>query len=931
MKPRYVVIALIVLVIAAVGIAVLAFGNVDSFRPRIQAELQQKLNRPVTIGHLGLKLFPLSIKVEGFSIGESPAFPTGRSFATASNVFVSASLFSLIRGNPEVNDITLYKPQIELVKNPAGIWNFSSLGGQSGGSSNSGQGQFSLSELKINDGQVGYTDQTTNQARAVYDHIDLKLKDFAPNKQFGIDLAVHFPGNGKQTLSFNGKAGPLGSGAKAGAPPLNGHLTLDEVSLDGVNRFAAGAIPPQTNTVASGEADINSQLNALACKGNVKLQNTVIRGAKIEYPISAVYDLSDDLKQDKIQVRSGLIQLGATSFKVSGDIDEGAKPAVLNVKLQTKDSSITELAKLAGAFGVAFNPAYKVTGKVSMDVTAKGPATSPQLSGMVSGTNLEASGGEIKQPVSVPQLDLTLTPESVMSNTFTARSGATALSGAFTLSQYTTKNMNVDATLKSDGANIAELLDIAKAYGVSAAQGVSGTGKLSMNFHVRGPISNASDLTYAGSASVSNATINTPQLTKPLSIASANAKLSQNSVALDNLVASLGSSTVKGNLSAKNLSAPQVQFALNADKIDADEMERITATPHKAPAKTSKNPTAQEPSLFMSTTGSGTLAVGTIKSQDIVLNNVNAKVDLNRGVIQLSPVSADSFKGKANGSITADMRPATPQCAVKMKLSGVDANDLLSTLTSMKNTIYGSLAADTDLRFALASSTELTRSLDGVLSFDLANGLIKNLNIMNEVEKVGKFLKSAPSSDTSQGGTALKKFAGTLNIVNGVATTNNLTGILSAGSISANGTLNLVSQDVNMHMAAVLSNSTSQAVGGSGVGGFLNTALANKQGELVIPVLVTGNMSHPVVTPDAAAMAKMKLSNLLPTTGDPSKGAAGALGAILGNKGAGGVLGGLLGGQQQKGPADAKQQQQQQQQQNPLDSIFGGFKKKKPQ
>ena len=896
------------IVIAIAAIAAMAFGNVDSFRPRIQAELQQKLNRPVTIGRLGLKLFPLSIKVVGLSIGESPAFPTGRAFATASDVFVSASLFSLIRGNPEVNEITLDKPQIEIVKNAAGVWNFSSLGGQSSGGSQN-QSQFSLSELKIDDGQVGYTDQSTQQARAVYDHIDLKLKDFAPGKQFGLDLAVHFPGNGKQTLSFNGKAGPLGNGASAGAPPVNGHLTLDQVSLGGVNRFAAGAIPPETDTVASGEADINTQANTLACKGNLKLENTVIRGAKIDYPISTVYDLIDDLKQDKIQVRSGLVQLGPTSFKASGEVDESAKPAILNIKLQTKDSSITELAKLAGALGVAFNPAYKVTGKLSMDVTAKGPATAPQLNGTINGRALEASGGEIKQPVSVPELDLTLTPESVMSNTFTAKSGATALSGAFTLSQYTTKNMNVDATLKSDGANIAELLDIAKAYGVNAAQGVSGTGKLTLDFHVRGPISNTSDLTYAGSASISNATINTPQLTKPLSIASANAKLAQNSVGLDNLVASLGSTTVKGNLSAKNFSAPQVQFALSADKIDADELQRITATPAKPAAKTAKTAGAQQPSLLMSTTGAGTLAVGTIKSQDIVLNNVNAKVDLNRGVIQLSPVSADTFKGKASGSITADMRPATPQCAVKMKLSGVDANDLLSTMSSVKNTVYGTLAADTDLRFALASSNELTRTLNGVLSFNLANGVIKNVNIMNEVEKVGKFLKAAPSGDSTQGGTAIKKFAGTLNIVNGVATTNNLTGVLNAGSISANGTLNLASQDINMHMSAVLASSTSQAVGGSGVGGFMNTVLSNKQGELVVPVLVTGNMSHPTITPDAAAMAQMKLSKMLPTTG-----------------GLGGALGGILGGQQKPGSADAKQQPQ-----NPLDSILNGFKKKKPQ
>jgi hypothetical protein len=107
----------------------------------------------------------------------------------------------------------------------------------------------------------------------------------------------------------------------------------------------------------------------------------------------------------------------------------------------------------------------------------------------------------------------------------------------------------------------------------------------------------------------------------------------------------------------------------------------------------------------------------------------------------------------------------------------------------------------------------------------------------------------------------------------------------------------------------------------------LNTALSNNKGELVLPVIVTGNMAHPLFAPDVQAMAKMKLSNLLPTSGDPSKATSGLLNGVLGNKGGavGGILGGVLGGgqqQQQKG-------QPQQQQQSPLNSIFDQLKKKK--
>ena len=168
---------------------------------------------------------------------------------------------------------------------------------------------------------------------------------------------------------------------------------------------------------------------------------------------------------------------------------------------------------------------------------------------------------------------------------------------------------------------------------------------------------------------------------------------------------------------------------------------------------------------------------------------------------------------------------------------------------------------------------------------------------------------------------------GTFNLHNGVAQTNDLKAALDVGTMAGTGTINLVSQDLNLHITAVLNKGFSDTVGGSGIGGYLNTALANKNGELVFPVLVTGNMNHPIVSPDIEQIAQMKLKNLLPTAG-----------GLLNGKGGndlGGIVGGLLGGQQQHGQqqgAQPAQQQQQNQQANPLNDtlnqLLGGKKKK---
>lgn len=640
---RRLLIALAIVVAAVIVLIVIAvsFFNINKFRPRIQAEMQAKLNRPVTLGELHLHLFPFSIKVDGLTIGEPAAFASAQPFATAKEVYASADLASLLHGEPKIQDLTLRDPQVELIQNPAGVWNFAGLGSSSGNSSGQSSA-FTLNQLKILNGQVAVTNEKAKSPRTVYNHIDLTLTGFAPGKQFDIDAQVHFPGQGKELLSFRGKAGPLATGA-ADVTPVNGQINIEEVALAGLNSVAAGSIPPNTDAVASGAATVSSENGTIACKGNLTLANPVIQGAKLNYPVDAQYDLALNQKTDQMDIRSSTVKVGPTVVSVAGTVDSGATPSNVNVRVTTNNASIPELMRLASLVGGSSSANTQINGNISADLTATG--------------------------------------------------------------------------------------------------------------------------------------------------------------------------------SIKN---PQVQ---------------------------------------------GSLSSNSIQAQELVLTNLHAVVKMNNGVAELAPVTAGIFGGQENGTITVDTKPAHPPCSLNMQLTGVDTNALLSAVSSVKNTIYGSLAAQANVSFVVDSSANLASTLNGTVNFNVTNGHLKNINILNEVARVGKFLNAAPMQ--SAGGTDLKKFGGTLNINHGVATTNNLTAVLDQGTLSANGSLNLVTQGIDVHMTAVLASSVSKSVGGAGVGGYLETALANNKGELVLPVNITGTTAHPVVTPDAHAIAEMKLKHLLPSTGNP--------------------------------------------------------------
>jgi AsmA protein len=922
-----VVAALIVIVAVAASLI-----DLNKYRPKIQTELQSKLGRPVTLGTLHLRLLPLSVRIDGVTIGESAAFSSPRPFAKADEVYVSVGLFSLLSGSPNVKAVELDRPEIELIRNAQGVWNFSSIGntGQAPQPAKGGTGggqSLSLHKLEIDDGKVALTDQLKQQPRAVYDHIDAELTDFTPGKPFDVALSVHLPGEGKQTIALDARLGPV-QGVPASAIPIDGHFKLQEVTLSGLSRFASGAIPPNTNTTASGDGSVKSKNEELTLTGNLKLQNTTVRGVKIDYPIEARYDLTDNRKTDMITIREGDVKLGDTPISITGNYDAGKTPANLDLKLNAKNAGIAEMARLAGAFGVAMNPAYQVKGTINADLSAKGPQNNPQLSGSLQAKNIEAKGGEIKGAVKVPEIDVTLSPSTILSNPFVAQSGSTKLNASFSLTQYSTPNSTIDATVKTDGADVGELVNMAKAYGVDAAKGMTGSGKLSLNAHVQGPIKDTAKLNYSGSGTLSNVSLSSPDLAKPLNIQSANLSLAQNGASIQNLSASLGSSDIHGNFSATNLAAPNVRFALTSNKIDVNELGQLQPSGEsKAPSKTGNT----QPSLLDKTTGGGTIEAKSIVAQEIVLSNVKATAKLDKGLISLAPLSANLFGGSESGTLTLDTRPATPTVAVNSKLSGIDSNQLLSAVSSVKNKLYGGLAASANLRFALASSAALAKTLNGQLSFNLANGHLTGMNILGELSRIGNFLGG--TSQQSKSETPLKKFSGTLNIQNGVANTNDLVAELNEGSLSAKGILNLADQTINMHATAVLSSGISQTVGGSKIGGFLNTALANNKGELVLPVLVTGSLDKPTFAPDPQAIAEMKLKNLLPTTGDPGKLSTGVLGSVLGNKGgAAGAINSVLGGgdqQQKQGEANGQQQQQKQKPQDVINDVLGQFGKKK--
>ena len=951
-KAAVIILSIVVLIIIAALVAP-SFLDVNQYHGKVQAELEQRLGRQVSLGTMHLRLLPLSFRVDSVTVGEDPHFQTGHPFAQAQEVDISVKLLPLLRKDIEVSSLDLKRPNIELVRNPGGAWNFSSLGHPAEGAqpapgsqkppaqkapspqeSQQQQQQFALDSLVISDGQLAITDQQKHQTRAVYDHIDLTLKNFAPAKPFSVDVAAHLPGKGTQVLKLKATAGPIDQQNMLNTP-LDGKVNMQQVSIAGIQKFLNTQALAEMEAVISGDAAVKNQAGKMASNGNLKLQDLVLRGTQIPYPITANYDVTDDLTNDVIHIAKGNIQLGSTPLDITGDVNTKPTPSQLNLNVKASNVSISEAAQLASAMGMAFAPGMTINGNLNADVHAQGAANQPALNGNLEVKNLSAKGKDLPTPVNVNQVTLNLTPQQIRSNQFTANAGSTNLAVQFGLAQYTSPSPVVDATLRTAGAKIEELINIAKAYGVTAVDGMSGTGTVNLDVHATGPLKNASALNFNGTGQVQNATLKMPTLTKPLGLRNANLRFTQNSAVLENLAASLGQSNFSGNLTMRNFSAPQVQFALAADKLNVTELQEITS-PQPAPAnKRAANggwdvvPPAEAanapPSMLSNMSGSGTLNVGSILYDQLLLSNVKSNVNLDHGIIKMAPLTSQIYGGQQSGSITVDARRTPMAFNVATQLSKVDANKLLSSVSSVKNTLYGLLGLNGQTSFSAVSSNDIARTLNGNLSLNLNNGKIMGVDLINQLADIGKFLAGRRPANAF---TNIAKLSGTFNIRNGVAQTNDLQADIEGGNLAAQGLVGLADESLNMHLTAVLSKQFSQTVGGTGIGGMMNTALANNKGELVIPVIVTGTFTHPTFAPDLQKIAQMKVQHLLPSTSNPGALTSGLLGTLLGGqgtqgqKGLGGVLGALGGQQQQQRTQQPNAQQpQQQQQQQPADAI----------
>ena len=517
---RRMAIALGIFVIILVG-AVLIFAatfDVNRYRGRIQTELEKRLGRPVTLGQMHLGLFPPRFRAQDVIIADDPRFSRDVPFVKAGEVDVSVQLLPLLRKQMEIDSLDLQRPNVNLIKNHGGEWNFASLGSSSeatgeanaspttptapettsnkpappqqpaqGGPQQSSQRRFSLGKLTVEDGQVSLLDQSEGKIPTIYDHIDVTLNNLSPGRPFNLDASVHMAGGGSKTINLQGDGGPLVQ-SDLTRTPFKGTLKVNQVGLADLTKFLNAPALNGSDGILTGETKLASKDGILSAQGQTNIQSLKIHGMELGYPVSARYDLSNNFPGAFLTIQNLQLKLGSTPLDLSGTISSKLTPSRIDLNLRANNVSLAEAGKLLAASGIALSQDTSVTGNANVNIRATGAVNKPALNGTVIARNVQMTGKQIAKPVQVPSVNLNLTPAEVRSDPFNIVSDGTTVVAQFTARNYLSPSPLVDTTVRATNAQLPALLSIARAYGVTSLDKVNGSGVLSMDMHAAGPV-----------------------------------------------------------------------------------------------------------------------------------------------------------------------------------------------------------------------------------------------------------------------------------------------------------------------------------------------------------------------------------------------------------------------------------------------------------
>ncbi len=379
-------------------------------------QAEQVLGRKVSVGEVSVTLWRgLGARFKDFSMADDPAF-SPKEFIRAADLQINVKLFPLLWMEVSIKRLILHDPQISIIRDQQGNFNFSNIGEQKkeknaeekkreSAPSPSGESPIPLlvSLIDIAGGEISYLDKKDG-ANLSINQLDLTVKDLDFKRPFSIDVAAAVPA-GKRNLKLSARVGPLGNGVPVGEVPIDGKITIDPLDLGKLK-----AEVPQIQSHLPKNLDLSGQfqikdlnvkgtLKKLALNGTLEGTDGQIKfGDVLQKPTGVSLTLSVDslLTDSALSLKQAKLKLLNLEITGKGEV-AWDNTSALNLTIDTNRFGLEGWEKIVPAL-----KSNQPSGNVEAHATVRGgigKGAAPQINGTLSLAGVGAQLPQLPKPI----------------------------------------------------------------------------------------------------------------------------------------------------------------------------------------------------------------------------------------------------------------------------------------------------------------------------------------------------------------------------------------------------------------------------------------------------------------------------------------------------------------------------------------------------
>jgi uncharacterized protein involved in outer membrane biogenesis len=249
------------------------------------------------------------------------------------------------------------------------------------------------------------------------------------------------------------------------------------------------------------------------------------------------------------------------------------------------------------------------------------------------------------------------------------------------------------------------------------------------------------------------------------------------------------------------------------------------------------------------------LAIDAGKARGVEFTDLKGLIRYEKGNLHLDSVSARMYGGDVAISGLVKLASPAPDFQVKVAVKDFAAEEILSRKTSLKDFLSGPVSLSADLGGGMKDFADFTRTATGSGSIKVTGGKIKGLDLLGTAAGLAGLSSLVPGVGALPGGAAKKEttfsdLSASFRVEGGKIRTESLRIISDKLGLSGKAAVGF-DRTLDFRGSIRLSKEMSKRFRGK-MGKFL----VGPEGEVEIPLILTGPLVSPAASLDTAALAK---------------------------------------------------------------------------